>query len=152
MTAPARVNEAFACKKALFAWLAGLVGTGMPLARVQVSYAWPGRSPELECIYGGGVRFTRAPAGHDGRAELWLETAVISLYVRVSKPGARVEDTDARAGELGGVLEQLLQDHPRLAGGFTFVGIAGGTGDYATDDNGPTSVLAYQVSFQYYLD
>lgn len=144
--------EAYRCKQALFAWLAAQAGPGLPLAGVQVSYAWPGRTAELECVYGGGVRFDRTSAGHDGVRELWAETAVIGVYVRVSIHGAEVADTDTRAGVLGAVLEDLLQRQPRLAGGYTFAGITGGTGDYAADDNGPTSVLAYQVRFAYYLD
>lgn len=146
------VTEAYRCKRALFDWLAARSAPGLPLAGVQVAYAWPGRGPELECVYGGGVRFTRTSAGHDGRSELWLETAVVGLYVRVSIHGGDVVDTDARAQEIAAAVEAELADNPRLAGGYSFVQISGGSGDYAADDNGPTSVLAYQVQFQYYLD
>lgn len=146
------VTEALAAKKALFDRLTALVVKPLPLAGVQVSYAWPGRSPQREVVYGGGVRFTRASAGHDGQRELWLETAIVGLYVRVTKSGVDVADTDARAVEIARVVETLLEDEPRLAGGFTYTGITGGSADYAADDNGPVSILAYQVQIQYYLD
>jgi hypothetical protein len=146
------VTEALAAKRALFDRLAGLAVKPLPLAGVQVSYAWPGRSPDRECVYGGGVRFTRESAGHDGRRELWLESAVVGLYVRVTISGAQVQETDERAVAIAGTVETLLQDEPRLAGGFTFMGITGGSADYVADDTGPISILAYQVQIQYYLD
>lgn len=146
------VTEALRCKKALFDRLAGLVGPDLPLEGLQVAYSWPGRTAERECVYGGGVRFTRASAGHDGRGELWLETATVGLYVRVRIPGAEVSETDAKAEQWAGVIETVLAEDPQLAGGYTYVGISGGSADYAADDDGPTSILAYQVQFQYYLD
>ncbi|MGC5664930.1 hypothetical protein ACN261_31570 [Micromonospora sp. WMMD723] len=146
------VTEALRCKAALFDRLQGQVAPGLPLAGLQVAYAWPGRTAERECVYGGGVRFTRASAGHDGSGELWLETATVGLYVRVAIPGAEVLDTDMRCTEIGGVIETLLADQPELTGGYTYVQMSGGTADYAADDDGPTSVLVYQVTCQYYLD
>ncbi|MEV6798538.1 hypothetical protein AB0M91_09340 [Micromonospora rifamycinica] len=145
-------TEALRCKKALFERLAAQTGPGLPLAGLQVAYAWPGRTAERECVYGGGVRFTRASAGHDGTGELWLETTTVGLYVRVAQPGAQVEETDARTVEIGAVIEGVLSAQPQLAGGYTYVQMSGGTADYATDDDGPTSVLSYQVTCTYYLD
>lgn len=146
------VTEAYRCKRALFDRLEALTGAGLPLAGLQVQYAWNGRTAEREQVYGGGVRFTRASAGHDGARELWLETAVVGLYVRVTEPGAEVAETDQRCEEIAGVVEELLASDPQLPGNYSYVGITGGTGDYAHDDDAPVSVLAYQVSFQYYLD
>lgn len=146
------VTEALAAKKALFDRLTAHAVKPLPLAGVQVSYAWPGRSPLRECVYGGGVRFTRVSAGHDGDRELWLETASVGLYVRVAKTAVDVEVTDQRAVEIAEVVETLLADEPRLAGGFTYTAVTGGSADYSVDDNGPVSILAYQVQFQYYLD
>ncbi|AYF32196.1 hypothetical protein CSH63_33110 [Micromonospora tulbaghiae] len=146
------MTEALRCKRALFDRLAARVGRGMPLAGLQVAYAWPGRTAEAECVYGGGVRFTRTSAGHDGRAELWLETATIGVYVRVRQAGATAEETDARATEIGGLVESELAAQPELAGGYTYVQISGGTADYAGDDDAMTSILAYQAVCQYYLD
>lgn len=146
------VTESVACKRALFDRLQGMAGKGLTLAGVQVAYSWPGRDALLECVYGGGIRFTRTSAGHDGQRELWLETASIGLYVRVSKSGRQVTDTDDRAVQIGAEIETLLEEDPHLAGGFTYTGVTGGSADYSSDDNGPTTVLAYQVQFQYYLD
>lgn len=146
------VTEAYRCKRSLFDRLGGLTAPGLPLAGLQVAYSWPGATADREMVYGGGVRFTRTSAGHDGDGELWLETATIGLYVRVSTPGAEVAETDAKAEQWAGTIETLLADEPQLAGNYTYVGISGGQGDYAGDDDGPTSILAYQVQFQYYLD
>ncbi|MCT2276317.1 MULTISPECIES: hypothetical protein [Micromonospora] len=146
------VTEALRCKKALFDRLAARTARGLPLAGLQVAYAWPGRTAEGECLYGGGVRFTRTSAGHDGRGELWLETATIGVYVRVRRPGASAEETDARATEIGGLVESELAEQPELAGGYTYTGMSGGTADYAGDDDAMTSILAYQAVCQYYLD
>ncbi|MEV0805734.1 hypothetical protein [Micromonospora sp. NPDC050200] len=145
-------TEALRCKKALFDRLDAQTGRGLPLAGLQMAYAWPGRNPEAECVYGGGVRFTRTSAGHDGRAELWLETATIGLYVRVRRPGAQVEETDARATEIGGVIETLLAERPELAGGYTYLQMSSGSADYYVDDDAVTSILACQATCQYYLD
>lgn len=145
-------TEAYAAKRALFDRLQSLTGPGLPLAGLQVAYAWNGRISEREQVYGGGVRFVRANAGQDGNEVLWLETTTIGLYVRVHIPGGEVHETDARCEEIGGVIETLLAAQPDLGGGFTYTGMSGGTGDYAADDDGPTSVLAYQVQCQYYLD
>jgi hypothetical protein len=146
------VTESINAKRALFARLATFRGTGQPLAGVQVAYSWPGRSPNKELIYGGGIRFARTSAGHDGVRELWLETATVGVYVRVSRTGATPEETDARAVEIAEVLEELLESEPRLAGKFSYVGIASGSADYMLDDDSSVSVVAYQVQFQYYLD
>jgi hypothetical protein len=146
------MTEALAAKRALFNRLSSLTGPGLPLAGLQVAYAWPGRVAEQQCVYGGGIRFTRASAGHDGHAELWLETAQVGVYVRVATPGAEVVDTDARVQEIAAVIETVLAEQPELTGGFTYTGISGGSADYAADDTGPTSILAYQVQVQYYLD
>ncbi|MFG3709211.1 hypothetical protein ACGF7U_31395 [Micromonospora sp. NPDC047670] len=145
-------TEALLCKRALFHRLATQTEPGLPLAGLQVAYAWPARTAERECLYGGGVRWTRASAGHDGRGELWLETATIGLYIRVSRPGADVADTDARCLEIGEVVETLLADQPELAGGYTYLQMSGGTADYAADDDAVTSIVAYQATCQYYLD
>jgi hypothetical protein len=145
------VTEAYRCKRALFDSLTALTAPGLSLAGLQVAYAWPGGTAERECVY-GGVRFTRANAGQDDRGVLWLETTTIGLYVRVGIPGAEVAETDARCEAIGTAIETSLAAQPDLGGGFTYTGMSGGTGDYAADDEGPTSVLAYQVQCQYYLD
>ncbi|MFI6162244.1 hypothetical protein ACIA59_20160 [Micromonospora haikouensis] len=145
-------TEALLCKRALFDRLVIQTEQGLPLAGLQVAYAWPGRTAERECLYGGGVRWTRASAGHDGRGELWLETATIGLYIRVTCPGADVADTDARCVEIGEAVETLLAAQPELAGGYTYLQMASGSADYAGDDDAVTSILAYQATCQYYLD
>ncbi|SCL15062.1 hypothetical protein [Micromonospora inyonensis] len=144
--------EGLRCKRALFDRLTAQAGPGLPLAGVQVAYAWPGGTAQREMVYGGGVRFTRTSAGHSGTGELWLETATIGLYIRVRTPGATVEETDARVQEIAGAVEDLLAADPELADGFTYSQMSGGTADYATDDEASVSVLAYQVACQYYLD
>lgn len=146
------VTESLRCKRALFDRLTAMRGPGLPLGSLQVEYAWSGRTAEREMVYGGGVRFTRAHAGTDGTGDLWLETVTIGLYVRVARPGAEVAETDARCEEIAAVIETELATQPQLADGYTYTGIAGGNADYAADDDGPTSVLAYQVTCQYYLD
>ena len=121
------------------------------MAGVQVAYAWPGLA-QRELVYGGGVRWTRQSAGHDGARELWLQRNTVGLYVRVAAPGVPVEDTDARAEQLGLVLEELLEADPQLAGGLTVAAITGGTADYAGDDDMTVSILHYQVLVECYVN
>lgn len=145
--------EALKAKKALFTRLTALTAAelGNALADVQVTYAWPGE-PQDDCIYGGGVRFTRVSAGHDGYRELWLETATVGVYIRAKRSGVDAEASDARATELGAALEELLAEQPELSEGFSYTGIFAGQADYALDNEWATTVLAYQVQIQYYLD
>lgn len=130
----------------------GRLAEAPAMAGVQVAYAFPGKSVERECVYGGGVRWTRQSAGDDGHRELWLQASTVGLYVRVFEPGASVEETDARAEELGLVLEELLETDRQLAGGLTVAGITGGTADYGVDDDGPVSILHYQVRVDCYVN
>lgn len=133
-------------KRALFDTLAAYTGTGQPLAGVQVSYAWPGTSVDLECIYGGGVRFDQIDAIAEHPGVLVQEIASLSLYIRVvQRPTGPVSDADARAAEIGAAVGAILRANPALAGGGTSLGIASGQGDYSQTPDETTAILSYQV-------
>ena len=141
-----RVYEA---KKAMFDRLTGLAGEGQPLDGIQVAYAFPG-DPQLECVYGGGVRFSHEDAVAE-RGVLMAEVALVSVYIRVaSKPATLVEETDARAAEIFAQLAVQLTGDPFLAGQMMFGGITQGQGDYEVlpDGSQSTSILAVQARIE----
>ncbi|MEU2699581.1 hypothetical protein [Micromonospora aurantiaca (nom. illeg.)] len=137
-------TNVYAAKKALFDGLTFLATEGQPLAGIQVAYAFPG-NVELECIYGGGVRFTQ----EDLTAEHWVateETALVSVYFRVHRKEPRaVALTDARAAEMLGQTVAVLRTYPSLGGGLTVTGVTQGQGDYDQPQDESLSILSVQV-------
>lgn len=126
--------------------LATYTAGGQPLEGVQVAYAWPGNDVDLECVYGGGVRFEHADAIADHPGVLVQEIATFSVYIRVvHRPTGPVADADARAAEIGSWLGALLRANPGLAGGGTWLGITSGQGDYHRTPDETVSILSYQL-------
>ncbi|MFJ8818207.1 hypothetical protein [Amycolatopsis thermoflava] len=121
------------------------------LAGVQISYGWPGRTLERECIYGGRIRFTNeylafAAAGvNDGRIPR-LETATISLYVVVRAMDSDQHAADTRTVELGAVLENLLAADPRLGGIAMAAAVESGDLEPLIDDDAVAAQLTYEIS------
>lgn len=140
-------TNVYAAKGALIDRLQPLTGVGQDLAGVQIEYAAPGQFAE-ECVYGGGVRFQHEDATAE-RAVLMVETALISIYIRVTrKLPATVRETDARAREIFAAIAGHLVAQPALAGGMSFAAITQGQGDYNQTDDEVWSILAVQVSIE----
>jgi hypothetical protein len=136
----------YAAKAALMDRLIAYAQPAQPLAGLQVEYAYPGGGIDLECLYGGGVRFEQRDAVAEAPGILVVEETLVSLYIRVAvRPPGEVRDTDTRAAAIGAQLGSLLRAEPRLAGGNSVVGIARGQGDYQQTDDETISILSYQV-------
>lgn len=138
-------TTAYATKTAIFALLEAATAVGQPLEGIGVGYAW---DPELglESIYGGGIRFDQVDAVAEHPGILVREVVTISVYVRVEvRPPTAVQETDARAAEIGAWIATVLRMNPNLEGGATWLGITGGAGDYEQTGEGTISILAYQL-------
>ncbi|AXH88791.1 hypothetical protein AB0N38_18850 [Micromonospora aurantiaca] len=137
-------TNVYAAKKALFDGLAALTAPGQPLEGIQVAYAFPG-DVELECVYGGGVRFVH----DDETAERWVvtgEVALISVYIRVNRKEPRaVAAADTRCAAIFGQIVSVLRSYPSLGGGMTVTGVTQGQGDYDQPQDETVSVLGVQV-------
>jgi hypothetical protein len=138
-------TSVYAAKTALFDRLTAYAQPAQPLAGLQVAYGFP-NAPDLECLYGGGVRFEQRDAVAEAPGIMVTEEASIGVYIRVAiRPAGDVRTTDTRAAAIGAQLGVLLRAEPRLAGGNTIIGIASGAGDYSQTDDETVSILAYQV-------
>lgn len=138
----------FAIKRYLFGWLA----TAPALAEggIQVAYAWPGSSLDRECVYGGKASAEHQYAALTSARKPRDERALIYVHIEVVRPGVTVEETDARAGEIGEVLETMLADNPTLGGvipGLRYGGISMVETDYSMNDEAVESNLIYQIAF-----
>lgn len=131
-------------KAALIDALAALTGAGQPLDGVQVEYAAPGEFG-LECVYGGGERFTHADAVAEPGV-LVDEAALVGLYIRAAaKTPADVRDVDARAAAIASQVAAVLKARPDLGAGVAWRGIPSGSGDYQQTDDEVVSILSLQV-------
>lgn len=138
-------TRAYTAKAALFDYLDANNGPAQALDGIQVSYAFPG-VPDLECIYGGGIRFEQRDAVAETVGVLVAEEALVSVYIRVTlNPPGNVRDSDERAVEIGGILAALIKANPTLGGSHSVVNIARGQGDYTQTDDETISILAYQI-------
>lgn len=136
----------FTAKAALFDRLAELTVTGQPLDGVQVAYAFPGSNVKLECVYGGGIRFTHDDAVAEVPGVMVSEEATVSVFIRVvSRPPTDVRVTDLRAAAIGAQLATLLRSAPKLAGGNAVLGIGRGAADYSQTADETITILSYQV-------
>jgi len=136
----------FAVKRALFTWLAA----APELAGVQVSYAWPGRSQDRECIYGGFPEATQRYAVMTAGRKPRDEDATILIRIEVAQPGNDVQAADQRVEELGAVLETLLADNVTLGGlvtGVRYGGITAVESEYVPLDGSIESTATYHVTF-----
>ena len=137
-------TNVYAAKKALFDGLTALAAPGLPLEGIQVAYAFPG-NVELECVYGGGVRFTH----DDATAERWVvtdEAALISVYIRVNrKEPLAVAAADDRCAQIFARIVDVLRVYPSLGGGMTVTGVTQGQGDYDQPQDETVSILSVQV-------
>lgn len=136
-------------KRALIGVLQGLAVDGGPLGGVQVVYGWPGRAMDRECVHGGRTTWDTATAALHGGDRY---SVTVEVHVVVELPGGQVEDTDARAAEIGQILAAAVADDPSLGGtdGVLDVAAAGGDIDHGTDDDGSTSVLTLRVRVDAY--
>lgn len=136
----------YAAKAALFDRLTAYAQPAQPLAGLQVAYAFPGDNVDLECLYGGGVRFEQRDAIAEAPGIMITEEAQVSVYIRIChRPPTDVRDTDTRAAAIGAQLGVLLKTEPKLAGNNTVVGIDSGAGDYSQTADETISILAYKV-------
>lgn len=143
---------AYTAKAAIIDRLQARTAIGQPLEGLQVTYAYPGGDIDLECVYGGGIRFEQRDAVAEAPGVLVAEEVSVTLYIRVvSRPPGPVEDTDTRAAEIGTQIATLLRTEPHLAGGNAVIGIARGQGDYQQTDDETMSVLAYQIRVNTHL-
>lgn len=83
---------------------------------VQVSYGYPGHDPHRELVHGGRVFGTQdRPVSGGGRARLARDEDLrITLHVLITKPGATAEEVEARACEVGEVIEDWVAANPNL--------------------------------------
>jgi hypothetical protein len=146
-------TNAYAAKRALITALQGAAGLGAD--GVQVAYSWPGERAERECIYGGAVVWdtkvlTMAAGGRLSRRE----DMTLDLHIAVTVLGAEPEEAEARAVDLGTVLEEYVAFTTTLNGlpGVKLGQIAGGELDHAENDDSVIAVLSYRVTFLSTLD
>lgn len=130
-----------AAKKALLA----KVGAIPALAKVQILYTWTADA-EREVVFSSNATFERevSDMGNDP-----AETAVVPIHIIVAQPGGTEEDAEARAVEIGGIIEASLTADPRLddaVPGLLFAGIEGGQVDSAKEDEVAFAELVYRVS------
>lgn len=126
------------------------------LAPVQVEYAYPGRDPERECVYAGRSSFSQEPSAMRGGARLRREEhGTLNLHIDVLAPGGGAEmvDAEARASELGELIENYLAANPTLDGltGLLRAGIEGGDLEQGVDDDAARCHLMLRVSYHSYL-
>lgn len=144
-------TNAYAAKRALFDALAA----SDALAGVQVAYSWPGANAEREIVYGGRVTWATVPLAMRGGGRMpRREDMIVALHVAVQRPGADADVVEARAVEIGTVVEELLAADTTLSGtsGLKLAGISGGELDSADEDESSMAVLSYRVSFLSTLD
>lgn len=134
--------DVVAVKQALIGVAAGLADGG-PLDGVQVSYGWPGKRTERECVHGGAMTWETSPAGLATGDDV---VVTVELHVVIERPGGSIEDVDVRAGELATALvaefdgDQTL-GHP----GVMSVTVEGGDIYHELDDDGARGALTLRV-------
>lgn len=145
-----------AAKSALVDALVALTGTGLALDGVQVAYSFPGRTLQREVIYGGaaiGPVELSAMRGAAGRVKR-VERPTLELHVLVTDPGHdTTRETDARASEIGAVVEELIAGDPTIGGlaGLKSAVVVGMELDGGADDDGAESILTYRIELFSYL-
>lgn len=130
-----------AIKRALIAKISEIPA----LSSVQVLYGW-NRNVERECVFSSNSTFEReiSDMGNDP-----AETAVVPIHVLVSAPGKTEEENEARAVEIGGLIEAALTADPRLGDavpGLLITEIESGQLGSAPEDENMISELVYRIS------
>ncbi|WP_018658461.1 hypothetical protein [Actinomadura flavalba] len=135
--------DVVAVKRAVIAVAAALADGG-PLDGVQVAYAWPGRRMDRECVHGGAMDWETSPASLANGEDVAL---VMDVHIVIVRPGGTVEETDARAAELGAALAAAVHADPSLGGqpGVLDAAVVGGDLDHGADDDSATSVLTQRI-------
>lgn len=146
-------TNAYAAKRALIDALQASAELGD--AGVQVAYSYRGERAERECVYGGAVAWTCKPLTFRGGGRMpRQETVQVDLHIAVRLPGSEPDEAEARAVELGTVVEEYLASTPTLSdlGDLKLATIAGGDLDHAVNDEESIAVITYQVAFLSTLD
>lgn len=137
-------------KTALIARLRAETGGGL-LDKVSVDYAW-NKNAGPRSIYGGGFRARQENAVAEQPGLLMRETVTVSLYVNVTvSPPTSVEDTDAQVKAIETAMGQIFANNPQLAGGYTWLGMAGSNGDYSNTTDKTTSIVAYEMAVEAFV-
>ncbi len=146
-------TNAYRAKRALIDALQASAELGD--AGVQVAYSWPGERAERECVYGGSAAWTCKPIAMRGGGRMpRREDMTVDLHVAVTMPGSEPADAEARAVELGTVVEEYLAASTNLGdlNGLKLVTIAGGDLNHVVNDDESIAVITYQVAFLSTLD
>ncbi len=126
----------------------GLVG-------IQIGYSLP-RDVDREVIYGGQISGpVQVEAMRGGTRITRREDLVLSLHIWVNRPGDQdTADVEARAAEIGQVVEELLAGDPTLSGAVAGLKMAAITNvliDSGCDDDGALAELTYQISLMSHI-
>lgn len=149
MTYPVGLSNAEDAKAALFDRLSAEADGGL-LAGVSVDYAYNGHAG-TESIYGGGTRSEQDDAVEE-HGVLMYEVTSVSLYIAViRRPPVDVRITDQRAKDIAKVIARILFNDPKLAGGFTWLGVRTTQGDYQQTDDETKTIKAYAMQIGSYL-
>lgn len=129
--------------------LIDLLDASTSLVGVQVAYS-PPREIERECIFAGKVSGPVELAAMRGGARLMrTERLTLRLYVEVAAPGDDVAAAEARAVELGAVVEELVAGNPTLndLADLKLAQVAGVELDSGVDDESAYARLVYEIEF-----
>lgn len=135
-----------------------LVGTSNVLAAllsgVTVAYSEPTRDLPRELVYGGDVTGPVTLAAFAGGSRIKrTEALTLLLHVRVYRPGATRETTDARAAAIGDVIGAYIAANWTLGGLSELLKATVDAIELTgwTDDDGAGSLLNISVGLQSYL-
>jgi hypothetical protein len=146
-------TNAVAVKRALITALQSAAGLGAD--GVQVAYSWPGERAEREVIYGGRMAWdTKVLAMAAGGRVPRREDMTLDLHIAVTAMGAEPEAAEARAVDLGTVLEEYVAFTTTLGGlpGVKLGQVVGGNLDHAENDDSVMAILSYRVTILSTLD
>lgn len=147
----------YAVKRALIDVLTDAYAADPDTAGVQVQYAAFGL-PERERVHGGAVRSEQnyPYVGNPAPRRTRNETGTVEIHLMVLWGGATVDETDARALQLGKVLEHAVASDPQLKDadgnrrvpGMSWCGVRELEGEYAlADDADVISTLTYVIGY-----
>jgi hypothetical protein len=140
-------TNAVVAKRALVALMQAAPG----LEGVQVTYGFP-KEPLREFVYCGRASSTVSPLRFraNGARLPRDEELTVDLIVTVIAPGGTTEDAEARAVEIGTVVEEAIALDTQLSQmpGLMIALVTGGTLDGDFDDEEAGARLIYQVHFR----